>query len=80
MRYLLILLLTGCATQPTTPIADSGSVRITWEIGYVPPQYGCGYAREVARGHWLVTFRRKYGWHELCWPHELNHAFGAEHD
>lgn len=66
----------GCAHD--TPIADHGTVTITWEIGPTPGTH-CGWAREISPGHYLVTFRRKWGFDDPCWAHELGHAFGGSH-
>lgn len=74
----------GCAMfdryEIRRPMDDTGTVKVTWLVGYVPPQYGCGYALEIEPGHWLLTFREKYDFNHVCWPHEFAHAFGARHD
>lgn len=70
----------GCASYETRPMAERGTVLLTWEVdpSRVPGNH-CGWAVEIAKGHWLVTFRRAYGFDHICWPHELAHAFGADH-
>jgi hypothetical protein len=89
-RLLLILLVlaalatvSGCAMfdryEIRQPMADYGTVKVTWLVGYVPPQFGCGYALEIEPGHYLLTFRERYDFNHVCWPHELNHAFGGRH-
>lgn len=72
---LALVMLQGCASKP---IADRGTVLLTWEIGSVPGLH-CGYAREIARGHYLVTFRRAYSFDDPCVIHELTHVFGGDH-
>jgi hypothetical protein len=90
-RHLLLLALVygavqtlpGCAHfdryEIRQPMADYGSVKVTWLVGYVPPQFGCGYALEIEPGHYVLTFREKYDFNHPCWAHEFAHAFGARH-
>lgn len=87
-RSLLVLLvaaalaavLSGCAGyELRQPMADRGTVTLTWQIG-TPPCGGCGCAQEIAKGHWLVTLRREYTFNDLCASHELLHVFGARHE
>lgn len=76
-----VLLCFGCAQyEIRQPMAERGTVTITWEVNpaRVPGNH-CGWASEIAQGHYLITFRRAYDFNNVCWPHELNHAFGGSH-
>ena len=90
-RLLLILLvvatlpaLPGCAMfdryEIRQPMADYGTVKVTWLVGYVPPQFGCGYALEIEPGRYLLTFRQKLDFNNAeCLGHEWLHALGGRH-
>ena len=82
-RCLLVCLVvvSGCAAyEVRQPMADRGTVLLTWEVApeHVPGNH-CGWAREIARGHWLISFKRAYDFNNVCWPHELAHAMGGSH-
>ena len=73
--------MTGCAAYETRQeMAERGTVLITWAVdpSRVPGSH-CGWATEISRGHYLVLFKRKYGFEELCWVQEIFHALGATH-
>ena len=79
---LAVLALQGCAAyEARQPMAQRGTVLVTWEIApdRVPGD-ACGFAQEIATGHYLITFRRAYDFNNVCWPHEFNHAFGGRHE
>jgi hypothetical protein len=90
-RLLLILLVlaalatvSGCAMfdryEIRQPMADYGTVKVTWLVGYVPPQFGCVYALEIEPGHYLLTFRQPIDFNTAnCLSHELLHALGSRH-
>jgi hypothetical protein len=88
LRRLLLVLavvyclsLVGCAGYETRePMAERGTVLITWEVNpaRVPGNH-CGWAEQIAEGHWLISFRRLYDFNNVCWPHELGHAMGGKH-
>ena len=88
-RSLLILLvlaalavaLQGCAAyEIRRPMALEGTVTITWRVDpkNVPSDY-CGYAQEIAKGHYFIAFRRAYDVNDVCTIHELWHALGGSH-
>lgn len=71
----------GCAQyEIRRPMAESGTVLITWEVNpaRVPGNH-CGWAEQIARGHYHITFRRAYDVNDLCVAHEAWHFLGGSH-
>jgi hypothetical protein len=84
LAALIHVSLSGCAHfdryEIRQPMADYGTVKVTWLVGYVPPQFGCGYALEIEPGHYLLTFRQPIDFNNgHCLSHELLHALGSRH-
>jgi hypothetical protein len=77
----IALVVVGCAHyEQKQPMAERGTVLLTWEVApeRVPANH-CGWAEQIAKGHWLISFRRAYDFNHVCWAHELGHAFGGSH-
>jgi hypothetical protein len=71
----------GCAAyEIRRPMASEGTVLVTWRVdpSRVPDGH-CGWAQEIARGHYLLTFKRAFDVNEECTIHELWHALGGKH-
>jgi hypothetical protein len=71
----------ACAVyEVRRPMAPEGTVLVTWRVdpAHVPGNH-CGWAQEIARGHYLLTFKRAFDVNEECTIHELWHAMGGKH-
>lgn len=78
----LIPVLTGCAEyEIRQPMAERGTVLVTWRVSPSEvPKGHCGWAQEISRGHYLITFTRVFDlFNEPCPIHELGHVMGATH-
>lgn len=71
----------GCAAyEIRQPMAESGTVTVTWRVSPLEvPGDHCGWATQIARGHYLLTFKRRFDVNSECTIHELWHALGGSH-
>ncbi len=77
----MLELLAGCAQyEIRQPMANRGTVLVTWEVNpaRVPGNH-CGWAEQIAANHWLISFRRAYDPNHECVIHELWHAMKGIH-